>query len=316
MGRSRAITARKANTRSDGGTGLSLTSSDLTSAANKHVAVEWDEPPPIVARFGAADLTLRCLPRVATESDFRFALTNHASAELVADAPISLTEAEQIVDDLISLVALATECATGVELFELQLAAGEPSVTVGTRGRAWYGPDPTTQEPRFALADLGDKAPIVIERFERFRRDHSEAAQLLFEYQVFAAAMTPPDRFLYLARFLEAYHRTDSGLKDHQFLKRATALLNGPAAQPAQRAFGAPPADLAKVVKDTRNYYVHYDPQIRTKARHDIPLDDLADRVWCAVRSVLWSELGIPAATIEQILETDWRFTQATRTRL
>ena len=115
--------------------------------------------------------------------------------------------------------------------------------------------------------------------------------------------MTPPDRFLYLARFLEAYHRRDSGLRDHQFAKRATALLSGPAAQPARRAFGAPAADLARVVKDTRNYYVHYDPQIRTNARHDIPLDDLADRVWCVVRSVLWSDFGMPAATIERILE-------------
>jgi hypothetical protein len=108
-----------------GVSGLSVTSSDLTTAQNKHVAVQWEEPPPIVARFGAADLTLRCHPRLDTEG-FRFALTNRAIAELVADTPISLSDADRIVDDLVSLVALATECSGGVEQLELATTAGSP----------------------------------------------------------------------------------------------------------------------------------------------------------------------------------------------
>jgi len=77
--------------------------------------------------------------------------------------------------------------------------------------------------------------------------------------------------------------------------------------QAAHRAFGAPARQLAETIRDTRNYYVHYDPKRQAKARHGVPLDDLADRVWCAVRSVLLSDLGLPEPTIESILEPEFR---------
>jgi hypothetical protein len=192
--------------------GLSVTSSDLTSPQHKRVAVEWEEPAPIVATFGHATLTLRCHPTPAAVPDFEFRLTNRAVAELTPDTPISLDDVGRWVDDVMSLVALATEAAGSVSQLTLQPASGDLDVVVSTAGRPWYGPTPAAQEPRLTLAQLGADAPRFIEAFERFRRDQPEAAELLFEYQVFAAVMTPPDRFLYLARFLEAYHRRDAGV--------------------------------------------------------------------------------------------------------
>ena len=296
--------------------GLSVTSSDLTSPQNKRVAVEWEEPAPIAAAFALGTLTLRCHPRFEAMSDFEFGLTNRAVAQLTADAPISLDDVDRFADDLLSLVALATEAAGGVTKLTLQPTGRDLDIVVSTTGRPWYGPNPAAQEPRLTLAQLGSEAQGVIEAFQRFRREQPEAAELLFEYQVFAAVMTPPDRFLYLARFLEAYHRRDAGIASKvNFVDRVTALLEG-SGKAAHRAFGAPARQLAETIRDTRNYYVHYDPKHRAKARHGVPLDDLADRVWCAVRSVLLSDLGLPDLTIENILETDWRFQRASEAPL
>lgn len=42
-------------------------------------------------------------------------------------------------------------------------------------------------------------------------------------------------------------------------------------------------------------------------------LDNLSDRVWCAVRAVIWSDLGMDEDTITEVLGTDWRYAAATR---
>jgi hypothetical protein len=164
-------------------------------------------------------------------------------------------------------------------------------------------------EPRFTLAELGSVTPSFVAAFERFRRENAEAAELLFEYQVFNDAMTPPDRLLYLARFLEAYHRS-AVAAEASFVQRVIYLLDGPAAG-AAAAFGGTPCDLAEAIRDTRNFYVHYNPEDRAQSRHGVALDNLADRTWCVVRSVLWSEMGLATDDIERILSTDWRYKRA-----
>ncbi|HEY3946081.1 MAG TPA: HEPN domain-containing protein [Solirubrobacteraceae bacterium] len=151
--------------------------------------------------------------------------------------------------------------------------------------------------------------PSFVAAFERFRRENAEAAELLFEYQIFNGAMTPPDRLLYLARFLEAYHRSAVAAKGN-FVQRVIHLLEGPAAG-AAGVFGGTPSDLAEAIRDTRNFYVHYNADDRARSRHGVALDNLADRVWCVVRSVLWSELGLAPEEIERILKTDWRYERA-----
>jgi hypothetical protein len=289
--------------------GLSITAPGI-GPITKRAAVEWVEPEPVESRFGAAGLRLASRGRFEHVSDFHFGLTNHVTAELEPDQQISLSEVDRFVDDLISLVALATEAAVGVREVWAAAADGDArGVTLRSSGRRWHGPDPSTTEPRFALADVDAAAPDFIDNFESFRRDQPEAAELLFEYQVFAGAMNSADRFLYLARFLEAYHRAAVAPKD-VFVSRVEHLLQGPGAVAAP-AFGGSAQDLAQVIKHTRNYYVHYDPAKRAKALHGIELDDLADRAWCAVRAVLWTDLGMPPSMIAAALDTDWRYRQA-----
>lgn len=290
--------------------GLSITAPGIGAIA-KHAAVEWVEPETIESRFGNADLRLVTRGRFEHVSDFHFGLTNHVTAELQPDQQISLTDIDRIVDDLMSLVALATEAA--VSVLEVQAAAPDGDargVTLRSSGRRWHGPDPAATDPRFALADVIAAAPGFIEDFEAFRRDQPEAAELLFEYQVFADAMNPADRLLYLARFLEAYHRAAVAAKSVHFADRVEHLLRGAGAVAAP-AFGGSAQELAQVIKNTRNYYVHYNATDRAKALHGIELDDLADRAWCAVRAVLWSDLGMPASMVAAALATDWRYMQA-----
>jgi hypothetical protein len=297
-----------------GVSGLSVSSSDISSTNDKHLAIEWEEPDPVEARFGGAMLTLRSHPSFEHRSEFDLGISNRSLAELRPDAPISLAGAYSCVDDLMSLVALATETAVKITMFEVAPTDGGEKAAVRYGARSWYGPDPSTEEALFTFADLAGDAPTFIERFERFRRDQPEAAELLFEYQVFRSALTPADRFLYLARFLEAFHRRTAPAKTN-FVARIVALLTGPGS-PARAAFGGSAQDLAEVIRDTRNYYVHYDPKLHGRARHGVILDDLADRVWCVVRSVLWSDLGLPPGNIEQMLGSDWRYTRATENPL
>lgn len=157
--------------------------------------------------------------------------------------------------------------------------------------------------------------PRFIEAFERFRRAQREAAELLFEYQVFSDAMTPPDRLLYLARFLEAYHRGAIAARKVDFVDRVTDLLTGPGAG-AGAAFGGPPEELARVIKDTRNYYVHYDPTVGGApcTASSSTISPTASGARCA--ACCGANLGMPEPMITKILETDWRYQAAARSRL
>lgn len=123
----------------------------------------------MAATFGSG--TLRCHPRFQAMSDFEFGLTNRAVAELTADAPNNLDDDDRFADDLLSLVALATEAAGGVTKLTLQPTGGDHEIVVSTRGRPWYGSNPAAQEPRLTLAQLGSEAQGLIEAFQRFRRE-------------------------------------------------------------------------------------------------------------------------------------------------
>jgi hypothetical protein len=279
-----------------------------------HAIVEWEEPDALTAPFGRGTISLHSRARFEHSSDFHFGLQQEVVAELVGDRPMSLIDIDRATSDLVSLVALATESAVrvrSVSAWPTAEATSSPAEPAQLRApsRQWYGESPEEVEPRFTLHSLGDFAPAFIAAFARFRRENPEAAELLFEYQVFNGAMTPPDRFLYLARLLEALHRSGVTRKT-TFMQRLTELLDGPGAA-AQAVYGAPVQKLAKTIKDTRNFYVHYSPKDRARARHGISLDNLADRMWCVVRSALWCELGLAPERIQAILETDWRYERA-----
>ncbi|MCW2986825.1 MAG: hypothetical protein JWR63_4395 [Conexibacter sp.] len=295
--------------------GLSVVASDITrSGPDDRVTVEWERPGELVADFGARTLTLRPHPRFEHDSDFRLAVSSHVVAIVTGPEPLSLDDVDDVLNDLVSLVALSTECATSVQRLELLPVTDGPTTIVSDRGRTVYGARPELTDPRFTFDSLGERGEAFITAFAAFRRDQPEAAELLFEYQVFNAVLTSPDRLLYLARFFEAYHRRQSP-SQFPFVERVTSLLEGAGAA-AQEAFGASATELAEAIRDTRNYYVHYNPKDRDRAHHGVPLDGLADRVWCAVRAVLWSDLGMDNDTITEILATDWRYTAAAGTRL
>jgi hypothetical protein len=214
--------------------------------------------------------------------------------------------------------------------------------------RPWYGESPETVEPWLEIGSLSDPAKAV-ENFYRFSREQAAAYLILFELQVFFAALNPIDKLLYLARFLEVYHRTRfPGLRDPEdlhavrmalvkealgedhkvwgaqllhhsnevtFKERIVSLLEGPAAI-VQPILGAPVDKFAKLVGDCRNYWTHYAPELKDKALDDLELDQLNDRILLMVRACVLDEIGIPATEALTALERDWRWASCLATSL
>jgi hypothetical protein len=295
-----------------GWSGLSLETPPLDKPRGRH-RVEWEEVPEPAAEIGdGLSLTFRSAPDFAYASDYEFQLHHVPWVEIASDSPLGVADLERHLAGLLSLVSLGLDRATSVEsLLVRQHAPESPHLA------AWTEEILTRRRPVFpsrrprvpitnaflSLKDLGEDAPGAVAGFFRFREDHPEAAELLFEYQILEGALTPADRFLYLVRFLEAFHRSRFTRQDYLAV-RLRQLLAGPAA-PAATFFKARPEELATAVKNTRHYYTHYDPSLRDRAVHGVRLDDLADGLLCLVRSCILSEMGVGAAKIEGALRRD-----------
>jgi hypothetical protein len=266
-----------------------------------------------------------------------------AEARLQADEPMALEEVEEVFAVLYALLAFASE--SRIEVGSLWVArqgqdGEEVRGEVLAKHRPSYGESPEAGEPWLILGSLKDPVQAV-EGFYRFSIEQAAAYLILFELQVFFAALNPIDKLLYLARFLEVYHRTrfpgprdpedihaerralvrealgdthkswGSQILHHSneitFKQRIVSLLEGPAAI-CLPIIGATATEFARLVGDCRNYWTHYSPELKDKALNDAELDQLADRVLLVVRACVLSAIGIPLLEAQAALERDWRW--------
>lgn len=172
---------------------------------------------------------------------------------------------------------------------------------------------------------------------------------MLFEYLVFESALNPADKLLYLARFLEVYHRTRyPGTRDPEdvhndrvarvkqaagekhktwvnqivfhsnditFKQRVRAIVQGPAALAAP-VLGATVDEFARVVGDSRNYWTHYSEDLERKALRDVALDDLDDRLLLVVRACVLEHMGVSRSYAQSALKRDWRWRRRSSDKL
>ena len=326
-----------------GTSGLSLETSDLRARNPRFARVEWRPTPDIEITLPDATLRLKDHARFDHESFFRFALEHGAQARLAGQRLLSLLDVHHTFNSLMTFVAFATEAQVKTRELRVGTApvdSGGAGARVLTRERARYGPMPGDVEPWLTLNELENPAG-ALSGFYRFAEEQHAAYLILHEYLVFASALNPVDKLLYLARFLEVYHRTrfpgprdpdDVHAERVALVKKATVgahkswgshilyrsneiffkdrvrdLMNG-AAVAAAPVMGASAQTFAKVVGDSRNYWTHYSDELKDKALHDIELDDLDDRLLLVVRACVLDDIGVPAAEAEDCLKRDWRF--------
>lgn len=327
-----------------GTSGLSLTTSDITSRREPHATVEWQPTETIEVPLRNATLKLDDYVHFGGDSEFNFELTHRAQAILVAESPLSLDRIDELIDILWTFVSFATEAQ--VHLRSLRVTRGTSSAAVIAHHRQRYGPMPEgAGDPWLTLGALEDPATMVA-GFYRFAEEQPAAYLILFELLVSMSELNPIDKLLYLARFLEVYHRTRfpgdrdppeihdervalvkaattpkhkrwAGFILHHsnevfFKERLLALIDGPAVA-AKPVLGATPEEFAKVVGDSRNYWTHYSDELSDKALRDVALDDLDDRLLLLARACVLDHMGLTAEDAQTFLRQDWRWRLATK---
>lgn len=299
-----------------GRSGLALEDIPATRHGSRRRLIEWAEVDETALTVDRVRLRFRSDPGFEYASDFEFRLHHQAWLSLRSSRALSLaTWDRRWLDSVCSLIAFGVERPVIVDRWIAYHQRVPPS---GPRGRTIEvrvrrrrhedssRPASMFDQPFLTLVELGGSAARAIRGFERFRREHKEAAELLFEYQILNARQTPPDRFLNLARFLEAFHRTRfSSSRSRPVMRtRLADVVSGPGAVAGPYLGGSPDA-LVDLVLDTRNYYVHYDPGLEARAVHDLELDDLCDRLWMVVRACIMDEIGVPASISADALRRD-----------
>jgi hypothetical protein len=322
-----------------GTSGLSIEAPDAQALQRRSAAVAWKGADPIRVSLPGCELRLVDYTRFERESDFRYSLQHIAEARVETEEPVSLEFVDETYDTLAAFIAFGMEAR--VEPRSLFITADD-----GTRGevlmkrRPQYGMAPDEVEPWLTLGDLS--APEeTLAGFYRFAREQASAYLILFELLVFLGALNPIDKLLYLARFLEVFHRTrypgerdphevhekrakivrEALYEDHKrwasqllhhsnevtFKERILRLLEGPAAA-ARPMIGGDVQDFARVVGDCRNYWTHYSPDLERKALRDGELEELDDRLLLMVRACVLDEIGVDRTEAEAAMRRDWRW--------
>jgi len=265
-----------------------------------------------------SDLRFQAIPRV------RFLAQNSATED----------ELDQLLAPLQSFVSVFA--GKDLEIGEGQLILNDGTSILRLHGwRTVLGPDRT--RPWLAIGNLH---PLS----ETFKRWYALSLRLptgmamLTEYLRVGPAAPTEDQLLYLARFIEQYHRLEHEslrLPKPEFRRRRKAVqeaLDGELAdwvdglvaggnerRLAERlqelveehtvaldgVLGPNPEMFAQNVADTRNYYTHYSTYLKAKAATERDLVVLISRLWFLVRACLLAELRFPSEAARDLLGFD-----------
>lgn len=300
------------------------------------VTIEWQSSPEVIVELDnlrlifdddwelsgdARGVRLRATPRV----------------RMLSSEPTPATVFDRLVGPLIVLMAICL--GRDVEVDETRLLLdGDQQARRLVGLRVVLAP---TAELRPWLG-VGNLSPQqrTFERWFAFAEELPIAVAMVAEYLRGGVAKPSEEPLLYLARFIEQYHRVryDSlRLPKKVFAGRRNAVrdtvsgelgdwvygLLGYANERALAervqelvdihagvlgaALGPNSASFAQTLANTRNYYTHYSKGLEAKAARELQLIVLTDRVWALVRACLLHELGFTPTESAQMLGLDPR---------
>lgn len=266
-----------------------------------------------------SDLTLRATPRV----------------RLLSSQPVGEEELDPLIAPLMLLIGICLR--RDVAVAEERLLLGEDRQARRLQGRRVVLSPAEEPHPWLAIGNL-DPQQRTFERWFAFCNELPKAVAMLSEYLRAGPATPSEDQLLYLARFIEQYHRAryvsarmpkadfrtkrgqardrlggDLGdwvftLSEHaneRALAERLQELVDIHAHALGGVLGPDPGAFAQRVADTRNYYTHYSEHLVGKAATDLEFIVLTQRLWALVRICLLSELAFSPEESRELLSLD-----------
>lgn len=266
--------------------------------------------------------------------------------ELRFDSPVSLRALRGMVLDLQWFLTLARGepvrvlSVTGMQK-TVKLAGTEVPDIMEVYQR-WAGGDLTTRSQirwnmLFNAKDVGEQLGPMLDRWHDFRDKHAAVLSCYFATR-FNEHLYSNHEFLFLAHALELYHQLNfpgNRQPPEEFKTRVEAILTavpGEAEWLKARLDGAnrltladrlrvlleakkdlisglipEPDKFVAAVKDTRNYYTHYDEALRKKGRvaEGVDLMKLTVRMRALLEACFLTDLGAPKKAIKRVLQDD-----------
>lgn len=265
------------------------------------------------------------------------------SLSLQFDPPVSLRDLQPIVLELqwfLSLGRGEPARVLRVDGLQKEVTRGEarfPEIIDVWKG--WAGSDVdvrvlTRWEMLFTLDDLGNQFGPMLERWKQYREKHTAVLSSYFSTK-FNHHLYSNHRILFLAHALELYHQLNfegavqPAAEYAARLDRICAAVPSEAEWLRQRLDGANRKTLAirlrellaakrsligtlvtdeaafvAMVKDTRNYYTHYDSRLKKNGRvaEGVALMKLTHEMQAMMEALILDDLGAPIAAVQKAL--------------
>jgi hypothetical protein len=253
---------------------------------------------------------------------------------IASSAPAPEADLDEILGPAILLIGICRGAPLRIEEKRLVLATGEE-----IRSLSGYRPIDQPSSAQSSWLMLGNLTPLdrTVSAWMSLNQELPEATAMLAEYHRAGRSTPWSDRLLYLARFVEQYHRARHsslrmpkadfrqrrrevrdalggelgawvyGLAEHANERRLAERLQELIDQLGDVVDDAlpDPTVFGQEVADTRNYYTHYSEHLAEKAATDFDLVLLTKRLWLVVRALLLDELGFDSEASRTLLEFD-----------
>jgi hypothetical protein len=307
---------------------------EAAAGPRESVTITWQSSPEVAVQLNdtqlvfdddwelkgsVSDLRLRATPRV----------------RLLSSTPVAATALDHLIGPLMVLIGVCLGRDVDVEetrlLLEDDLQARRLEgwrlvVTPSEELRPWLG--------------IGNLQPYqrTFERWFSLANELPTGLAMLAEFLRAGPATPSEDRLLYLARFVEQYHRArhDSlRMPKTEFRARREQVRDAVGGQLGSWVYdliahsnervlaeriqelvdlhattlgptlGPDAESFAQSLADTRNYYTHYSTRLKQKAATGLELIVLTGRLWALVRACLLHELGFPSDKAMEMLSLD-----------
>ena len=284
----------------------------------------------------------------AEEETFSF----QHSLDLRFDAPVSLRHLTDIIHDMQWFLTLGVGRPVGVVSVRGtrrgHLASGSEFPEIIEIYQRWRGPADADQERYrwdmlFTAEDLPQGIGAALDRWHAYHERHGPVLACYFS-TLFNPHLYSNHEFLFLAHALELYHQLNfsgayqdsavfgaridkiaagapeeaawlrlrlAGANRKTLADRLTELLAAKAS--VLGGFIADPTQFVASIKDTRNYYTHYDASLRRKGRvaEGVDLLKLTNQMRAVLEACFLSDLGAPTRAIKKVLRDDRTYISA-----
>jgi hypothetical protein len=213
----------------------------------------------------------------------------------------------------------------------------------GWAGSELESPTQTRWEMLFTAEDIGNHLGPMLERWHAYREKHAAVLSSYFSTR-FNRHLYSNHQFLFLAHALELYHQLNFDGAQQPPAEFAARLDHIAAAVPTeaewlrQRLAGANRKTLADrlrqlleaksqllgnlisdrerfvaIVRDTRNYYTHYDAGLRQNGRvaEGVELMKLSHQMQAVLEACFLNDLGAPIMAIHRVLNVERTYVPA-----